>query len=114
MIKITLSVGDHSFITSLNTVESCGGFLSALVEHRKPDETCFYIDRDGTHFRHVLNFARNSPSFPDSVHELHELRNEADFYSLDKLIRLIDIEKPKIQRRSIFYQLELIKERLSS
>jgi hypothetical protein len=47
----------------------------------------YFIDRDGTHFRHVLNFLRGTfdvSAVPESG--LGELRAEAEFYRLPELV----------------------------
>jgi len=66
--RVPLSVGGHRFETSLQTLTAIPDtYLSSLFSGRfdlSPDaEGVYFIDRDGTHFRHVLNFLRDSGSF---------------------------------------------------
>ena len=53
----------------------------------------FFIDRDGTHFRHILNYLRDGEeaieSIPNSPEVLLELFREAIFYQLDSLASLL-------------------------
>ncbi|KAJ1554355.1 hypothetical protein HK405_005309 [Cladochytrium tenue] len=53
---------------------------------------CFFIDRDGTHFRHVLNHLRGLrlPKSFRSVDDLRALRTEAVYYDLVGLVVEID------------------------
>ena len=41
-----------------------------------------FIDRDPTHFRHILNYMRGGATVPDCRQYIAELRIEADFYAL--------------------------------
>jgi hypothetical protein len=51
----------------------------------------YFIDRDGTLFRHVLNFLRcSSLHLPKDFNEMMQLRAEADFYQVQPLIDGID------------------------
>jgi hypothetical protein len=69
-----------------------------------------FIDRDGTHFRYILNFLRDgSCELPDNTHTLRELLREAIYYQLNGLIESIAAklrataedksEKPKRPKR---------------
>jgi hypothetical protein len=48
------------------------------------DEGYFFIDRDGTHFRHILNFLRQPEGFSVDlpVAQLKELKRECEYYGL--------------------------------
>lgn len=83
-----LNVGGTYFLTTVTTLQSREGFLRSLSSTgaRTPGVLPeFFIDRDPTHFRYILNYLRGSSVLP--VHEipLQELREEADFYSLIEL-----------------------------
>ena len=66
--KICLDVGGHKFTTSrqsLTTIPDtyfCSMF-SGRFELSPAADTSYFLERDGTHFRHVLNFLRNPASF---------------------------------------------------
>jgi hypothetical protein len=61
---IILSVGGHRFETSRQTLTSVSGtYLASMFSGRFPltpnAEGAYFIDRDGAHFRHILNFLRD-------------------------------------------------------
>ena len=82
---IKLNVGGVVFATTHSTLDQFEGFFRALVRSEGAPVGEVFIDRDPTHFRHVLNFLRNSPTYPVRDHELVELAQEADFYNLPAL-----------------------------
>ena len=45
----------------------------------------YFVDRDPTHFRHVLNWMRGVRFLPDEEMVLDELMWEADFYCLNDM-----------------------------
>ena len=129
MTRVILQVGEHVYHTTQSTLQGHKGFLAALFRYetqakefdestRPVDESIesplkLFIDRDGTHFRHILNYLRGSPSFPTSHQELVELRAEADFYLLEGLLALIDHQKRVIaDTTSVVRQLEIIASKL--
>ncbi|KAJ3044716.1 BTB/POZ domain-containing protein kctd21 [Rhizophlyctis rosea] len=84
---VTFSVGGHKFTTTLETVRAnpnsrlaqmfdSGGNVDGNGE--------VFIDRDGTHFRHILNLLRgvNTIASIDDASALEELLVDADFYQL--------------------------------
>jgi hypothetical protein len=61
------------------------------------DETgAFFIDRDGAHFRHVLNFLRDGVVHlpPNDPQLRQELLREASFYQLSRLQQQLLEEEP--------------------
>jgi len=61
---IQLDVGGHKFTTSLPTLTSVPDtYLAALFSGRHPHapnaDGAFFIDRDGAHFRHIINYLRD-------------------------------------------------------
>lgn len=57
--------------------------LDSLKQH-------YFIDRDGKMFRHILNFLRTSSlSIPDNFDEVNLLYEEARFYDIHPLMRLL-------------------------
>mmetsp|Transcript_11779 Transcript_11779/g.26488 ORF Transcript_11779/g.26488 Transcript_11779/m.26488 type:complete len:164 (+) Transcript_11779:1-492(+) len=55
----------------------------------KGEDGYFFIDRDGTHFRHVLNFLRSPEGYKVSGltdAEKEELRRECEYYGIDQLM----------------------------
>lgn len=109
---IELNVGGESFLTSRSTLTGIStSFFRALVDHT-PTQIEYFIDRDPTHFRHILNFLRGSPTFPDSELHLFELCNEADFYNIPELKKRAETHASQIRKHSVAYQLSVICARL--
>ncbi|KAJ1408899.1 hypothetical protein B484DRAFT_196416 [Ochromonadaceae sp. CCMP2298] len=55
----------------------------------KGEDGYFFIDRDGTHFRHILNFLRSPEGYKCvgvTEAEKEELRRECEYYGIDQLM----------------------------
>ena len=70
---------------------SPGSMLHAMFSGRfdtKPGEDgSYFIDRDGTHFRYILNYLRTGKLvLPDDTVVRKELLNEAEFYQIDGIL----------------------------
>jgi hypothetical protein len=60
-LLVTFCIGGNSFTTQLShIVPRKKSLLGRLVFQRKSFDTAVFIDRDGTHFRHILNFLRGN------------------------------------------------------
>ena len=111
--RVVLNVGGQTFHTTMGTLKHGeSSMLSAMVsghwkESAPSDE--IFIDRDGTHFRYILNYYRGGESrvlwtfaksgflnsfppfrtgggkmtLPDTEKEVHELMVEAKYYCLE-------------------------------
>ena len=91
---VTIQVGDNTFTTSLPTLtrypqSRLGTMFSGRHALVKDKNGAYFIDRDGTYFREILNFLRGpSDSSIESIEKRHtpgaldELKVEADFYGL--------------------------------
>ena len=87
--RIKLDVGGVKFTTLRSTLQAVpGSVLEALFSGRhknEPDEEGYhFIDRDGTHFRHILNFLRDPTNFTVELSKEHvrELFAETEYYGL--------------------------------
>ena len=95
---VKLNVGGHYFATSIQTLtKDPNSMLTAMFSGKfemKPSEDgSFFIDRDGTHFRFILNYLRNGELIlPEGATFLKELEAEAKFYQIQGIL---DELKPK-------------------
>ena len=110
--RIILDVGGVRHSTSRSTLtkypESMLGIMFSGrhdLETMQCKDGSFFIDRDGTHFRHILNYLRDGEevieSFPQSPDVLLELIREAKFYQLDGLTTLL---KPLLRENNVVNQ----------
>ena len=109
---VRLRVGGAVFETTDSTLQRDDGMLARLQNEVNADANEAFIDRDPTHFRHILNYLRGSPTFPSSENELEQLQYEADFYLLPRLIQLIKHRTEVARRQSIAHQVHLLGSKL--
>jgi len=89
---VKLNIGGQHFTTSVQTLtKDPNSMLAAMFSGRfdmKPSEDgSFFIDRDGTHFRFILNFLRTGKlTLPEGATFTKELEEEAEFYQIQELI----------------------------
>ena len=89
---IKLNVGGQHFTTSVQTLtKDPNSMLAAMFSGKfdmKPSEDgSFFIDRDGTHFRFILNFLRTGKlTLPEGATFTKELEEEAEFYQIHGLV----------------------------
>jgi hypothetical protein len=93
---IKLDVGGHPFTTTLATLTRFPDImLGAMFSGRHALVTdeggAYYIDRDGTHFREILNYLRAPEAHKQDVLQPRasapsEIEVEADFYGLKDLM----------------------------
>lgn len=89
---IKVNVGGQHFTTSLQTLtKDTGSMLHAMFSGRfdtKPAEDgSYFIDRDGTNFRYILNYLRTGRLLlPGDQLVRKELLEEAEFYQIRGLI----------------------------
>lgn len=91
---VYLNVGGVYFATLQPTLLRGSTFFSALVR-ASPEATELFVDRDPTHFRHVLNWMRGTNCLPDDDHILSELLWEADYYALTSMRTAIERTKTR-------------------
>lgn len=95
--EIMLDIGGHSFTTTLTTLQRfpetmIGAMFSGRHNLKKNEAGSYFIDRDGTHFRHILNFLRSPERFllhfqlSSESNFFKELEFEAEFYGLAEMM----------------------------
>ena len=105
--QIKLDVGGKRFTTSLSTLTREQDSMLAVMFNGRHELTsdskgAYFIDRDGTHFRYVLNFLRDGEVCLPSDHGvLVELLREADYYQLSRLSKAIErfLNAPKVSKK---------------
>jgi len=97
---INLNVGGSKFTTTATTLTRfpdtmLGAMFSGRHKLTADASGHYFIDRDGTHFRHILNYLRCPEDFDaSSISADHkkELKKEAEYYGLDSLMFPIPVE----------------------
>ena len=91
-------------MTSLSTLTSSPDSYFGVMFSGRHDlkamqckDGSYFIDRDGTHFRFILNYLRNGEEMVESISRLStdvalDLLCEAKFYQLDGLIKVLQRE----------------------
>jgi hypothetical protein len=89
--QVVLNVGGHKFHTSTTTLCNVqGSMLEAMFSGRHPvhagSDGSYFIDRDCTYFRHILNHLRDG-TIPVELtpEEKTAIAREAAFYGLERL-----------------------------
>ena len=89
---VKLNVGGHYFTISLQTLTKdpnsmLAAMFSGKFEMKPSEDGAFFIDRDGTHFRFILNYLRTGKlTLPDGETSLKEFAEEADFYQIQGVL----------------------------
>ena len=97
---VKLNVGGHHFATTVQTLrKDPNSMLAAMFSGKfdtKPSEDgSFFIDRDGTHFRFILNYLRDGKLIlPEGATFHKELEAEATFYQIQGLMDELKRIKP--------------------
>ena len=61
--------------------------FSGRFDTKPGEDGSYFIDRDGTHFRHILNYLRTGKLvLPDDKVVRKELLSEAEFYQIDGIL----------------------------
>ena len=98
---ITLNIGGQVYATSVSTLtkdpqSKLAAMFSGDHSLNKEEDGSYFIDRDGTHFRYILNYLRDG-GFEDGTQSLlpsdtdtrAELQREAGYYHLTGLVALL-------------------------
>lgn len=93
--RLTLNIGGIKFETTLSTLTKykkslLGNMFSGKHKLEQCEDGSYFIDRDGTNFRYILNYLRDSNIFIPPNKSLHlDLLREAQFYNLDELVEIL-------------------------
>jgi hypothetical protein len=87
--RIKIDIGGVRYTTSSSTLcrfpeSMLGAMFSGRHTLSQDVEGFYFIDRDGKHFRHILNFLRDPVEFTVALSSGHlaELKKEAEYYGL--------------------------------
>ena len=109
---IQLNVGGHRFTTSLQTLTKdpnsmLAAMFSGKFEMKPSEDGAFFIDRDGTHFRFVLNYLRTGKlTLPKGATFLDELAEEAAFYQIQGILDELVSKAPQNFEESVILTTE--------
>ena len=93
--KIKLDVGGQVYTTSIQTLRRdpnsmLAAMFSGRYELKKEPDGSYFIDRDGTFFRYILNFLRDgcleAGTLPNDSVIIKELLRETKYYQLGELV----------------------------
>jgi hypothetical protein len=93
--QIRLNVGGMLFQTTIQTLLSephsyfCSRFSGRYQEAPSAFDASYFIDRDGSHFRHILNWLRDGVLHVTDEDTLHQIARESEYYQLHRLLTLV-------------------------
>lgn len=102
--RITLNIGGHRFETTVSTLyKDTNSLLSKMFsgkyELTQDSDGSYFIDRDGSCFRYILNYLRNLAVYIPPNRMLHlKLLREATYYQLDGLVEHIKTGLKKLEQ----------------
>ena len=97
---VKLNVGSQHFTTSMQTLKKdpnsmLAAMFSGKFEMTPCEDDSFFIDRDGTYFRFILNYLRGGELIlPEGATFLKELEAEAKFYQLQGILVALKPKEP--------------------
>ena len=89
---VELNVGGKHFTTSVQTLRKdpnsmLAAMFSGKFDTKPSKDGSFFIDRDGTHFRFILNYLRDGELIlPEGETALKQLRKEVEFYQIQGIV----------------------------
>ncbi|KAI7906730.1 uncharacterized protein BX663DRAFT_497447 [Cokeromyces recurvatus] len=109
--RIKLNVGGQLYETSLSTLRKDPNSMLAIMFNEnggtiiQDADNSYFIDRDGTYFRLILNYLRDLKLPSHIINDLKimdELRQEAQFYKLNGLLKLCWSNLPVITQEKLY------------
>ncbi|XP_074602441.1 BTB/POZ domain-containing adapter for CUL3-mediated RhoA degradation protein 3-like [Brevipalpus obovatus] len=106
---VKLNIGGHLFQTTIGTLTSQQGMLKSMLkgdfENKKDSDGFLMIDRDGEHFREILNFLRRgSISLSRSTKELEDILAEAEFYQIEPLVCMLKEKLSALEEKKTHFE----------
>ena len=104
---INLNIGGRRFTTSLQTLTKdpdsmLAAMFSGKFEVKPSEDGAFFIDRDGKHFRFILNYLRDGELIvPEGATFLKELEAEAKFYQIKGLLQELEDKMRECFEKSV-------------
>lgn len=101
--RVILNIGGTIFETTRSTLTSDQRSIFASMfsgrYYFEPDsDGSYFIDRDPTHFKYILNFLRDSNVYlPPNKTIYQELMIEAEFYELEAMLEILKVNLRKLQ-----------------
>jgi len=94
--RIKLNVGGQRFETTLTTITKYPSFFqkmfSGKFNNSQDEDGSYFVERDGTHFRYILNFMLDGTLQDDLPSQtLKALLREATYYSFADLISAVNL-----------------------
>ncbi|XP_022784375.1 BTB/POZ domain-containing protein KCTD21-like isoform X2 [Stylophora pistillata] len=89
---VKLNIGGDCYTTSRPTLTKYPGTKLADIFSPKSttiraEDCTFFFDRDGTHFKFILNYLRTGKlTLPEGETALRQLQEEADFYQIKAML----------------------------
>jgi hypothetical protein len=92
---IKLDVGGTLFTTTFLTLTRVRSMFTGMLSGNFSDERAYFIDRDPTYFRYILNYLRDGTIDVQELSILHRsaLLKEAKFYQINGLLRTLEISE---------------------
>ena len=104
---VKLDVGGQHFTTTVQTLTKdpnsmLAAMFSGKFEMKPSEDGSFFIDRDGTHFRFILNFLRTGKlTLPEGATFIKELEEEAEFYQIQGLVDALKPANSTVEARTL-------------
>jgi len=102
--RVQLDIGGYHYSTSVNTLTTFPGtyfgrlFGETFPTHLVGTDGRIFLDRDGRHFRYILNFLRDPENFVLKLKgkdDRDDLREEAKFYGIEQFMFKTTVFEPE-------------------